>query len=87
MTRQSPNEASVEAEPTADSGDAANDGQATAAGPHKTKALSVNLDEDLLRRLRVIAVLRDTSVSALIESYLASQVRRDLKKVVAKLAE
>lgn len=50
-----------------------------------TKPLTVMLGEDLLRRLKVIAVLKDTSVSEIVAEHIEALVRRDLKKVLAKL--
>jgi hypothetical protein len=52
-----------------------------------TRPLTVNISEDLLRKLRVVAVLKDESMSSLVEGYLAGQVRRDLKRLMGKLGE
>jgi hypothetical protein len=43
------------------------------------------LPEDLLKRLRVLAVVRDRSVSDIVTEHLEALVRRDLKKALAKL--
>ena len=86
MSNQSPSQRSADPDALSSGPEPDND-RARSSGEQRTRTLSVNIDEDLLRRLRVIAVLKDTSLSALIENYLASQVRRDLKKVVAKLGE
>ena len=85
MTTDTPGHRSVEPNPL-DPGPK-DEREAQSSGEHKTRTLSANIDEDLLRRLKVIAVVRDTPISALIESYLASQVRRDLKKVLVKLGD
>ena len=50
-----------------------------------TKPLTVMLSEDLLRRLKVIAVLKDTSVSEIVAEHIGAIVRRDRKKAIAKL--
>lgn len=50
-----------------------------------TKPLTVMLPEDLLRKLRVIAVLRDKSISEIVADHVEGLVKRDLKKVLAKL--
>ena len=50
-----------------------------------TKPLTVMLPEDLLRKLKVIAVLRDKSISEIVADHVEGLVRRDLKKVLARL--
>ncbi|MEI9942216.1 MAG: hypothetical protein WDO69_33790 [Pseudomonadota bacterium] len=50
-----------------------------------TKPLTVMLPEDLLRKLRVIAVVRGRSVSEIVVDHVEGLVRRDLKKALAKL--
>jgi len=50
-----------------------------------TKPLTVMLPEDLLRKLKVIAVLRDKSISEIVADHVEGLVKRDLKKVLAKL--
>jgi hypothetical protein len=86
MTNQSPSQRPADPDALPSGAEPDND-RTRSSGEQRTRTLSVNIDEDLLRRLRVIAVLKDTSLSALIETYLASQVRRDLKKVVARLGD
>ena len=49
------------------------------------KPLTVMLPEDLLRKLRVIAVLRGRSVSEIVVDHVEGLVKRDLKKALAKL--
>ena len=49
------------------------------------KPLTVMLPEDLLRRLKVIAVLRDKSISEIVADHVEGLVRRDLKKALSKL--
>lgn len=50
-----------------------------------TRPLTVMVSEDLLRRLKVIAVLKDASVSEIVAEHLETVVRRDLKKLLVKL--
>lgn len=61
----------------------------TAANPaarqESTKALTLVLPETLLRRLRVIAVLKNKSVSEIVCEHIDVIVKRDLRKLIGKL--
>ena len=50
-----------------------------------SKPLTVTVPDALLKRLRVVAVLREQTISEVVVSYVSSQVRRDLKKLSSKL--
>jgi hypothetical protein len=50
-----------------------------------TRPLTVMLPEDLLRKLRVIAVVRGRSISEIVLDHVEALVKRDLKKTLAKL--
>ena len=52
-----------------------------------TKPLTIALGEDVLKKLRIIAIVKETSVTALISEAAAGVVRRELKKALAKLGE
>jgi len=50
-----------------------------------TRPVTVLLAEDLVRKLKVIAVMRDASISTVIEGYVAKAVKADIKKAIGKL--
>jgi len=50
-----------------------------------SKPLTVTVPDTLLKRLRVVAVLREQTISEVVVGYVTSQVRRDLKKLASKL--
>ena len=56
-----------------------------AARPEATKPLTIMLPEELLRKLKVIGVVRERSISELVIDYIDGPVKRDLKKVIGKL--
>lgn len=49
------------------------------------EALTISLHRDLIRRVRVIAACRGTSVSRIVTSLLAEAVQRELPAVLAEL--
>jgi hypothetical protein len=51
------------------------------------KPITIMLPDDISKRLKVIAILRETSVSELVADAAAGVVRKELKKALAKLAE
>jgi hypothetical protein len=61
------------------------DEAAVPAGP--TRPLTVTIRDDLLTKLRVVAVLRDQPVSAVVEGYIAKLVKQDLKRLASKLED
>lgn len=50
-----------------------------------SKPLTVVLAEDLVRKLKLIAVMKDVSISTVIEGYVAKLVKADIKKMIGKL--
>jgi hypothetical protein len=50
-----------------------------------TKPVTILVPEDTLRRLKVIAIIRDTTVGEMLVDAAAALVRRDLKKVLSRL--
>lgn len=52
----------------------------------ETKPLTILLPEDTLKKLRVISIVRETSVSELVAEAAAGVVRKELKKALAKIS-
>ncbi len=52
----------------------------------ETKPITVMLPDDLLKKLKIVAIVRETSVSELVAEAAAGVVRRELKKAVAKIS-
>lgn len=50
-----------------------------------TKPVTIVLAEDLVRKLKLIAVMKDASISTVIEGYVAKLVKADIKKMIGKL--
>jgi hypothetical protein len=65
------------------------DRSATTAGnqTEPTKPITIALAEDVLKKLRIIAIVKESSVTALISEAAAGVVRRELKKALSKLSE
>lgn len=63
---------------------------ATASGssprPEPTKLLTVMLPDDLVKKLKVIALVRETSISELLAEAAAGVVKRELKKALSKIS-
>jgi hypothetical protein len=51
-----------------------------------TRPITIGLPDDLLRKLKIIAIVRDTSVSELVAEAAAGVVRRELKRALAKIS-
>ncbi len=51
------------------------------------KPLTIMLPDDVLKKLKIIAIMRSTSVSEVLADAAISVVKRDLKKVLGKLGE
>lgn len=51
------------------------------------KPITIMLPDDISKRLKVIAILRETSVSELVAEAAAGVVKRELKKALSKLSE
>lgn len=56
------------------------------AHPEPTKPITVMLPEDLLKKLKVVAIVRETSVSELVAEAAAGVVKRELKKALSKIS-
>lgn len=66
-----------EAEPHAGNG---------ASHPEPTKPITIMLPDDLLKKLKVVAIVRETSVSELVAEAAAAVVKRELKKALSKIS-
>lgn len=53
----------------------------------ETKPLTIMLPDDILKKLKIVAIVRETSVSELVADAAAGVVKRELKKALAKLGE
>lgn len=53
--------------------------------PENSKPVTIQLRDDVLQRLKIVAILQDTSVGDLLAEAAATLVKRDLKKLLAKL--
>jgi len=51
----------------------------------ETKPLTIALPDDVLKKLKIVAIVRETSVSELVADAAVGVVRRELKKALAKL--
>jgi hypothetical protein len=56
-----------------------------AARPENAKPVTIQLRDDVLQRLKIVAILQDTSVGELLADAAAALVKRDLKKLLGKL--
>jgi hypothetical protein len=66
---------------TADSSTAS----ANAARTENAKPVTIQLREDVLQKLRIVAILQETTVGELLADAAASLVKRDLKKLLGRL--
>jgi hypothetical protein len=57
----------------------------TSARQEPTKPVTIQLRDDLLQRLKIVAILQDTTVSDLLADAAAALVKRDLRKLLGKL--
>ena len=56
-------------------------------GPSEpTKPITIMLPDDLLKRLKVVAIVRETSVSELVAEAATGVVKRELKKALSKIS-
>ena len=53
--------------------------------PENSKPVTIQLRDDVLQKLKIVAILQETSVSELLADAAASLVKRDLKKLLGKL--
>ena len=51
------------------------------------RPITVMLPDDILKKLKIIAIMRSTSVSEVLADAALSVVKRDLKRVLGKLGE
>jgi hypothetical protein len=56
-----------------------------ASQPETTKPITIMLPDDVLKKLKVVAIVRETSVSDLVAEAAAGVVKRELKKALSKL--
>jgi predicted transcriptional regulator len=57
-----------------------------AARAESTKPITVMLPDDLLKKLKIVAIVRESSVGELVAEAAAAVVKRELKKALAKIA-
>jgi hypothetical protein len=58
---------------------------AAPARPDNLKPVTIQIRDDILQKLKVVAILQDSTVSDLLADAAAHLVKRDLKKLIAKL--
>jgi len=51
-----------------------------------TKPITIMLPDDTLKKLKIVAIVRETSVSELVAEAAAGVVRRELRKALTKIA-
>lgn len=57
---------------------------ASAVAPD-TKPVTIQLREDVLQKLKIVAILQESSISDLLADAANALVKRDLKKLLGKL--
>jgi len=57
-----------------------------AASAEPTKPITIMLPDDVLKKLKIVAIVRETSVSELVADAAAGVVRRELKKALSKIS-
>ena len=55
------------------------------ARSENSKPVTIQIRDELLQRLKIVAILQDTSVGELLADAAAGLVKRDLKKLLNKL--
>lgn len=58
---------------------------ANAARPENAKPVTIQLRDDVLQKLKIVAILQETTVGELLADAAASLVKRDLKKLLGRL--
>lgn len=53
----------------------------------KTKPVTINIADDLHRKLRIVALSKGSTTSGLVESYVENALKRDLAVALSKLTE
>lgn len=56
-----------------------------AVKPENSKPVTIQLRDDVLQKLKIVAILQETSVSELLADAAAALVKRDLRKLLGKL--
>ncbi len=51
-----------------------------------TKPITIMLPDDVLKKLKVVAIVRETSVSELVAEAAVAVVKRELKKALSKIS-
>ena len=51
-----------------------------------TKPITIMLPDDLLKKLKIVAIVRETSVGELLAEAAAGVVRKELKKALSKIS-
>jgi len=59
----------------------------TGGSQEPVRPITIPVSEDVLRKLKIIAIVRNTSVGELLADAAAGIVKRDLRKALAKLGE
>jgi hypothetical protein len=57
-----------------------------AATLEPTKPITVMLPDDLLKKLKIVAIVRESSVGELVAEAAAAVVKRELKKALSKIS-
>ena len=55
------------------------------ARTESTKPITIMVPEDTLRKLKIVAIMKESSVSDLLAEAATAVVKRDLKKLLGKL--
>jgi hypothetical protein len=58
----------------------------TTSQAEPTKAITIMLPESILKKLRVVAIVKETTVSDLVTDAATAVVRRELKKALSKIS-
>lgn len=53
----------------------------------RTKPVTINIGEDIHRKLRIVALSKGNTTSALVETYVESALKRDLAVALSKLTD
>lgn len=53
----------------------------------KTKPVTINIAEDIHRKLRIVAMSKGSTTSHLVETYVESALKRDLAVALSKLTD
>lgn len=51
-----------------------------------TKPITIMLPDDVLKKLKIVAIVRETSVGELLAEAAAGVVKRELKKALSKIS-